>query len=385
MENSTTCDNASVLDLRNVSDKEIATQFYYSDAEKFVILVFYPCLLAFGLVGNLAFLAVVAKMPSMRTITNNYLANLAVCDIFIICTESYDIFIAYLVSPDVKMTSYNTSYGCSIVFGLLYIGHFTSFWIVIIMSFERYMAICRPLQHRMVAAIGRTKKLILLAWTVGFLNTVFILPGFSSLRKSCILWPDKVKYNAAPSVLKRCVPLLPFYKSLVFIVQVIPYIITVVLSSCMYYRILKTLNTRLSSTTINNSKDRTAALNKQRAETARNQVARLLIATGVLLILCMAPYYVTRFNDALLYLSDNKFGFRLEQDQYGVLLWVVRGISTINSVINPVIYSVTNRRYRRAFLQVFTCAGDSKADLTRMTTISDKSQVNQSELNNSRL
>ena len=374
MENSTTCDHASVIDLRNVSAKDIATQFYYSEAEKFIILVLYPSLVAFGIVGNLAFLAVVVKIPSMRTITNTYLVNLAVCDIFLISTQVYDIFIAYLMSPDVRMKSYNTSYGCSIIFGLMYTGQNTGFWIVVIMSFERYMAICRPLQHRMVVANGRTKKLIMFAWTFGVLYTVLILPGFSSLHKPCILWPDEPKYEAAPSVLKFCGPVLPFYISVTYIVQTFPYIITVVLSSCMYYRIIKTLHTRLSSQTLN-SKDRTAALNEQRAETARNQVARLLIATGVLLILCMAPYYVTRFNDALLYLSDNKFGFRLEQDKYGVLLWLVRGISTTNCVINPVIYSVTNRRYRKAFLQLFTCAsGESKADLTRMTALSDESQ-----------
>ena len=81
MENSTTCDHASVIDLRNVSAKDIATQFYYSQAEKLIILVLYPSLVAFGIVGNLAFLAVVVKIPSMRTITNAYLVNLAVCDI----------------------------------------------------------------------------------------------------------------------------------------------------------------------------------------------------------------------------------------------------------------------------------------------------------------
>ena len=365
MESSTTCDHESVLDLRNVSAEQIATQFYFSDAERLGILVLFPCVLAFGLVGNVAFLAVVAKIPSMRTIPNAYLASLAVSDILIISTQVYDIFIAYLVSPDVRMRPYETSYGCSIIFGLLYTGQFTSICSVVIVSFERYTAICKPLQHRMVVTNKRTKKLILGSWTFGVLYAVFIVPAYSTLRKSCILWPNEVKYNAAPTVLKLCVPLLPFYRSVTYMVQAIPYIITVVLCSCMYYRIIATLHTRLSTFKTFDSEPRTDAphaCHEQRAETTRNQVARLLITSGVVMILCTLPFYVTRINNVLLSLTDREFGFQLEQDKYGVLDWFVRGLTAVNSGINPVIYSVTSHRYRRAFKQVFTFACHSKAD-----------------------
>lgn len=36
-----------------------------------------------GIVGNLAVLAVVAKSPQMRTLTNQFIANLAVADLLV--------------------------------------------------------------------------------------------------------------------------------------------------------------------------------------------------------------------------------------------------------------------------------------------------------------
>ena len=376
MINAPVCNHESVVDLRNISAEDISLQYYFSDAEKLLILVFFPFTLAFGLVGNVAFLAVVARIPSMRTTTNAYLAHLAVCDIAFITSMTYDIFIAYLVSPDIKMQPYNSSFGCVSVYGLLYLGHFTSLCLIVVMSFERYMAICRPLQHRMVVSHGRTKKLIIFSWTFGLLWAFIIIPGFGAFSKSCILWPQDVKYNSAPTVLTKCGAVWSFYRPLAFTVQVIPYTFTVLLSVCMYCRIIMTMHTRLSSRTLT-SKDQTDALNGQRAETARNQVARLLIATGVVLILSNVPYYVTRMNDALLYMSDGEIGYKLTRDKYGVLLWFVRGFATVNSVINPVIYSATNPRYRKAFLQVFTWAtpDDPKIDLTLATQISNCQNV----------
>ena len=81
----------------------------------------------------------------MQTITNAYLTNLAVADIVIILTMVYDILIRYLLSPLVEKSPYFTDLGCTSVHGILYISGFSSNFLILFVSIERYSAICRPL------------------------------------------------------------------------------------------------------------------------------------------------------------------------------------------------------------------------------------------------
>ncbi|XP_072039801.1 galanin receptor 2a-like [Amphiura filiformis] len=352
---SSSCGNTSKwLDLRNVTTDIIDSNYFFSENEKFVILIFFPILMTFGTVGNVAFLVVVAKIPEMRTITNTYLANLAVCDLLFIGTMVYDIFVAYLQSPDLKSIPVNTSLGCGTLYGVLYIAHFTSLCIVVLVSFERYLAICHPLQHRVVAAKGRTYKLLIAAWIFGIFYTGLIVPAFAQLQISCVLWPESEKYNYAATVLKHCTAVHPFFYSFAYIMQTIPYITAVVFNSFVYYFIINRMHHRKIEGACNQT------VREHKVENARNQVAKLLIINGTAFFLCYLPYFTFRINDAILSLSDGNFGFVFETELHGVLQWVTRGLSTTNSVINPLIYSATNNRYRRAFIAVFMCRTNRK-------------------------
>lgn len=50
---------------------------------KLICSVAYCAISVVGIIGNLAVLAVVAKSPQMRTLTNQFIANLAVADLLV--------------------------------------------------------------------------------------------------------------------------------------------------------------------------------------------------------------------------------------------------------------------------------------------------------------
>ena len=54
---------------------------FFKPFEKILITVLFPIIFTFGIIGNVAFLTVVALVKEMRTLTNFYLANLAVADL----------------------------------------------------------------------------------------------------------------------------------------------------------------------------------------------------------------------------------------------------------------------------------------------------------------
>ncbi len=344
-------------DLRDTSEELIKEKYFYSYSESLVIITFYPALLSFGLLGNLAFLFIVARLPSMRTITNMYLINIAVADLLFIITMIYDVLAAYLFSPAIKSSPYSNSIGCMVVNAAIYLSHFVSVFLILLVSTERYLAICKPLHHRSISTKNRTFKLFTLSWIVALLCTIFVAPHFGKLEQTCILLPNSDIFKASQLIVGSCSPSHWIFDSIPFIIQPIPFVITSVVISLMYYRIIKEM--RVRSTLIEGTDSRNFDFRKQKV---RNRVSVLLVTTAVIFFICSLPYFTLRVNDAILIISDNQIGFKLDSYNYGIVLQVVRGLGVVNSVINPVIYSATSPKYRHAFMYVFTCGNRNTQD-----------------------
>ena len=73
-------DDSTLLDLRFATEDNL-TEYFYSQQERLIILVFHPTSFVLGLVANFSFLLVLFQIPEMRTSTNAYLGNLAIADI----------------------------------------------------------------------------------------------------------------------------------------------------------------------------------------------------------------------------------------------------------------------------------------------------------------
>ncbi|XP_072017579.1 sphingosine 1-phosphate receptor 1-like [Amphiura filiformis] len=216
------------------------------------------------------------------------------------------------------------------------------------MTTERYLGICRPLQHRLVATKERTVKLIIMSWVLGVLYSGLVVPRFSKVIKVCYLWPNSDRFADMPSKFSLgCLAIHPFFNAFSLIVQTFPFVIATIFNTIMFSRIIKKLHERISG--INE-----AVGFEQNALKSRNHVARLLFVTHAVFSLCFTPYFFVQVNVAVLYLSDYRIGIKMTDIQLWTLLWFVRVLSVVNATTNPLIYSVTNPRYRQAFLQLFS-------------------------------
>ena len=99
-------------DVRNWSDAKIADEMLKSPLTSWVIQISMPIIFAIGFVGNVAFLLLLARVKTMRTITNFYLANLAAADLTIIFFETVTKLWQYLDSNQVKSDIFLTNFGC---------------------------------------------------------------------------------------------------------------------------------------------------------------------------------------------------------------------------------------------------------------------------------
>ena len=141
----------------------------------------------------------------------------------------------------------------------------------------------------------------------------------------------------------------PFYTSNIFqILQAIPFTLAMIVTVILYVLIINKLSKRVSQFDQGNQQGR-------QISKVRDNVAKLLIVNGIVFFHAYIPFYVNRFNRGLLALSGNRVGYQMAPSTHGVVDWFTVCLLTMNSFINPVIYNLTNQRYRRAFIYVFTC------------------------------
>ena len=325
----------------------------FSSYKKTFILFVVPLVVAFGLFGNAALLFVVYRVQDMRTITNFYLSNLAVSDSMLLINSAIQYIWTYFAQPiDYGGVSFPTGYMCAISNLWVFLFYFASVFMVILVTFERYLAICHPIAHRLVKGKSFTARMTAVAWFMSLVMSCLILDVHET-SKICVDGPDSSDYDGVSSYFitcnfeTKCSWCWPALATTDFA----QFVLAVIISMFMYGRIIYTLSIRSDKFYSVKSS------NKQNIATTmfrnRNQIARMLILNGTVFFLCLAPFQMIN-----LYLFLNWWaGFKIfsnEETRY--VLWCGRVATILNSAINPLLYNVSNGRYRKAFAEAFNCS-----------------------------
>ncbi len=152
----------------------------------------WPLLICFGVISNVLFLYTVIRTPSFRTTTYMYLTNLSISDLMTLIFFIIPKMMIYHISPvrrEIPKLFYihQTS-------GYLFFGASVGF--VTLVAFERFLAICYPIRHRIMKGNQRTIKLIIITWMITALSSVLVL--FYESHTFCIIWPKWMSTDNFP-------------------------------------------------------------------------------------------------------------------------------------------------------------------------------------------
>ena len=345
----------------NLSNAFSATKILHTRADTLFTNVSIPIILIIGILGNCTFIYTVSRVSSMRTITNAYLVNMAVADIIFVSTSVVTI-IGYYTSPVAGDTFFASWVGCTLAWGLPYMLYFTSLLSVFFVTVERYYAICRPLQHRIVTGKTRTKRLILSSWICGILFGICVTPAHGKLVSYCVIWPEVIEYASFPTTIQYCAPFQNAAAN-VFAqtVQFLPFIFAMFGNLFMYHRILTALGSRPGSDADNDINHDNGIFNQSKFTIIRKQVARLLIINGIIFFVCQAPFRL--INIQIMSLNIGGYGI-FNSEQFENLIPVGRTLVMVNSCVNVFVYLLTSSFYRRGFCRAFGLRSGPFSNLT---------------------
>ncbi|XP_072035372.1 neuromedin-U receptor 2-like [Amphiura filiformis] len=340
------CPAGTILQILYYFPDEAVENLFYTPIEKFLISYVFPIVIAIGFTTNLAFLWTLVRVRDMRTTTNFYLANLACADLILILLKTVATY--FNRSSDLAVGGpWKSVSACASRTIALYIGYFASISLVTLVSIERFLAICFPFKHRMINDKAHTIKMVSGAWLLAIIFAALVTPNWSGeLARYCVVWPEKYQ-NRLPTVINICGPVTAGWPIVATICEFVPYIVAICLSTVLYALIIHRLSQRDD---ISEGGEKTG--NQNQATKTRNAVARMLVLNGIIFFLCLSPYQFVQIYYFIANLTDIYY---FDNNNIQIVLLVGRILDLVNSSVNPIIYSATNARYRKAFFTAFNC------------------------------
>ena len=197
----------SIVPLVFFNDSQIVDFMFFKPFEKIMLAVMFPIVFTFGFFGNVAFLTVVALVEEMRTLTNFYLANLAVADLLFLVSFLLHVTTSYVLSNGVRLMEFERAdMQCGFVYGVVNASYFSSLTLVTLVTFDRFVAICYPLRHRINNTKKRKITLVTTAWINGIAMAALITPASGSASRFCLIWPPGEPWHQLSNVHYRCSP-----------------------------------------------------------------------------------------------------------------------------------------------------------------------------------
>ncbi len=351
-----------VLNFTNMPSEAISLSLH-TKKELIVSLQLMPVVIVVGVLLNAIFIFVVYRVGYMRTSTNMYLISLAISDSLFLITGFGRSFVKTMISPlrDAQPTGRP---GCLLFKVLASASYFASLFVITLVILEKYYAVCKPMKLTGNQRIKRAVKNSIFAWIIGLLlGTVSFAPMCEVEYLGCIVWPDVNTYQHYPKTMPMLHSRFINYNVFTICCESIPFIFTLCLNAVIYARLIRALNMQVS---IMEGRGQ----NIERSHHVRNLAVRMLVINGSVYFLLLAPQEISVVVWAMLRITNGDWQTIATFDS---ILNVAQYLIFVNSLVNPIIYFVTNQRYRQAYRIAFcgtiTDAAHRNGRSTRVSTI----------------
>ena len=316
-----------------------------------------------ALFGNSVGLYVVLKKFSSTSVTNLFIGNMAVADL-LLTTTIMPFSVAFLYRRSLWIGGTLGSVTCKTLFYVVPVFISASVFTMMLISFDRFYAIFHPLKGKF---FRKPKVLSSTIWVLSFgLMTPYVLL-FQTIETQagvyyCVQrWPWAPPNDTDWSETYRVLKI--FHICVFVIVYALPLSITII-TNCL---ICRKLWLRKIPGNVTNT-------NLAAEKRLKRKVTRLLVITCVVFAVCWFPVYVNHYLRFVRPDQSHKLPFKVQLLFY----WIAHA----NSALNPCLYILLNKRYRKAFFATLNnfwqfgssknnCS-DTKSNILRFVTVASR-------------
>ncbi|CAB3368305.1 Hypothetical predicted protein [Cloeon dipterum] len=297
--------------------------------------VVFGAMLLVAVGGNTIVMWIVLAHRRMRSVTNYFLVNLSVSDLLMALLNCIFNFI-YMIDSD---WPFGATY-CTVNNFVANVTVAASVFTLVAISFDRYVAIVKPLKRRM-----RKRWALFTVLSIWFLSSLLALPPLlystvyttrysnDETRTLCYLvWPDGVSPRSR----------LDYVYNIVFLT--LTYLLPVAAMALCYWKMGRELWGTNEVTT--------------QRQMARRRVVRMFLMIVCIFAVCWLPYhgyfiYAYHFRE----IAASSY----VQHLYLAFYW----LAMANAMVNPLVYYSMNHRFRAYFRRVVCCAPKLPVDPPR--------------------
>ncbi|XP_068201234.1 thyrotropin-releasing hormone receptor-like [Palaemon carinicauda] len=289
-------------------------------------------LMVVGVTGNVLVPIVVMRTRDLRSSTNLLLVNLAAADLLVLMVSLPTALTELHSKPETWVLG---EHMCKLVPFVEYCVCHASVLTILVISFERYYAICRPLRASYTCTKMRACTCILTIWAAA----VFLSCPLLILSKHGF-----AKYADGSRVPVCITELTTFWACLyINLVTAVFFFIPLVLLILLYLVIGRSLMQDSTS----------AALQQRKVDLpnmkARKQVVVMLATVTIFFFVSLFPFRV--FTLWIVWTPQETID-SIGALKYYCMLYGARVLLFANSAVNPILYNLTSTKFREAFLKL---------------------------------
>ncbi|KAF5401178.1 Neuropeptide Y receptor invertebrate [Paragonimus heterotremus] len=324
------CRAKSLLYSNNSSTCDIAKDVF---AVKFIILLLYSLIAFIGLAGNGLVIWVVARTKSIQTITNIFIANLAVSDILMCLVATpftpVSLYMRSWTLPEVVCKLLPITMGVSV-----YVSTLTSMAIAL----DRFFVIVHPFLPRM--RIWLCFIIIVTIWVIAILISMPLAVYHQKHQdKEKNIWACRENWPKESS--REVFTVVSF---------VLQFVVPCSIISICYFRISLILRMRLRTKIGKATKRRLQDENEIRRKKRTNTI---LIAMVVIFVICWIPLNMLFI--AMDVLSEGQTKVFNESKYVSLIFLVCHLLAMSSAVYNPFLYAWMNKNFKKEVRRILPC------------------------------
>ncbi|VDP72139.1 unnamed protein product [Echinostoma caproni] len=309
-------------------------------AMKIAAAIIYPSIILLSTVGNSIVILTVIRSVAMRTITNLFIANLAVSDLLMTFVSTPFTPLAFYMKgwklPSALCHLLPMTMGTSV-----YVSTLTSTAIAV----DRYLVIVHPFVSRMSETI--CGLIIASVWLFSILVTL-PLGIYQEIKVDPVTkdanceqsWPDKGSQ-----------PVRKVYSIYTVITFVLQFVVPCFIISICYYRVSCVLRARCDLKIGSGQKSREREESDIRRKRRTN---KMLIAMVVIFVLCWIPLHA-------LWIIVDSVGGQIEESWHFHNAFIFCHMLAMSSAVyNPFLYAWLNNNFRQEFQAILQCRGKTQ-------------------------